>query len=125
MVVPKKIAAGKASEQLACSYLEARGLQVLKRNYRCFRGEIDLIMQDNHDIVFVEVRTRNNPNYGNALDSINAPKQKKIIAAARHFLGKKNWLDKVNCRFDVIGISYAQTKANLEWIRDAFSADNF
>ena len=125
MDVRNKIATGQAAEKLACSYLEARGLQLLERNYRCLRGEIDLIMQDRDDIVIVEVRTRNNPNYGSAIESVNFIKQKKIIAAATYYLYQKNWLDKVNCRFDIIGISYAGLEANLEWIRDAFPADNF
>jgi putative endonuclease len=125
MDVRNKIATGQAAELLACSFLEKKGLQLLHRNYRCLRGEIDLIMQDQDDIVFVEVRMRSKSNYGSAIESIDLRKQTKIIAAATYYLCQKNWFDKVNCRFDVIGISYAQTGATLEWIRDAFHADNF
>ena len=108
---------GQHAEQKACDFLQARGLHLLTRNYRCFCGEIDLVMRDGHDIVFVEVRSRTSSNYGSAVDSVNKTKQKKIIKSAIHYLQKQNWLEKVNYRFDIIGLS----KTNLEWIKNAFS----
>jgi putative endonuclease len=125
MDVPKHISTGQAAEELACSFLEKKGLRLINRNYRCRIGEIDLIMQDQNEIVFIEVRARSHAQYATAIESINTTKQTKIIRTATFYLQQLKWLDKVNCRFDVIGISYAQTKAHLEWIRDAFSADNF
>jgi putative endonuclease len=123
--VPDSQHIGRLAEKQAYLYLEARGLKLITRNYRCLSGEIDLIMRDANEVVFVEVRTRKNPDYASAIESIDYRKQKKIIRAATHFLSHKKWLDKVNCRFDVIGISYRLTKANIEWIKDAFHADNF
>jgi putative endonuclease len=125
MDVPSKKELGTQAEDCACRYLVKKGLQLITRNYLCKRGEIDLIMRDKDEIVFVEVRTRKNSHYHLALESIDRYKQKKIIAAATHYLCATNRFEKVNCRFDVIGISYAQTKASIEWIKDAFSADNF
>jgi putative endonuclease len=117
---PRK-ALGSSAEQHACDYLCARGFQLITKNYRCFRGEIDLIMRDKKDVVFVEVRSRSYTNYGNAAESITKTKQKKIITTAIHFLQQKNWLNKINCRFDVIGIQ----KNEVDWIKDAFTADIF
>jgi putative endonuclease len=116
---------GKLAERLAAEYLQKKGLRLLDCNYRTATGEIDLIMQDCEDIVFVEVRLRNNPHFGNATESVDQHKQKKLIKAAMHYLSRHNLVDKVNCRFDVIGISYPQTKAIVEWIPDAFPADDF
>jgi putative endonuclease len=116
---------GRAAEAQALAYLKKHGLQLIVRNYHCLRGEIDLIMREKTEIVFVEVRTRKNHGFATALESVDHYKQKKIIAAATYFLAEKNWDEKVNCRFDVIGISYAHTKATIEWIKDAFSTDNF
>jgi putative endonuclease len=116
---------GRDAEEQALNFLTKHGLQLIARNYHSQRGEIDLIMREKSEIVFVEVRTRNNPFYATALESVDRYKQNKIIAAARCFLAEKKWDEKVNCRFDVIGISYAQTKATIEWIKDAFSTDNF
>lgn len=110
---------GEQAEQHACDYLRKHGLQLIMQNFRCARGEIDLIMRDGDDIVFVEVRMRNHPDYGNAVESVTKNKQRKIIHTAVFFLQTKNWLDKVNCRFDIIAICHN----HLEWIKDAFIAD--
>ncbi|MES2218786.1 MAG: YraN family protein [Pseudomonadota bacterium] len=116
---------GQLAEQQACEFLIRHGLQVLTRNYRCNFGEIDLIMQDHDNIVFVEVRVRNNRFYADAIESVDLLKQLKIIRTATHFLQHTGLLDKVNCRFDIIGISYPSINPAVEWITDAFSTDNF
>jgi putative endonuclease len=112
---------GSFSEQQACRFLEAKGLRLLTQNYRCMSGEIDLIMQHGNDVVFVEVRTRNHKGYGNPFESVNFAKQRKLHKTATHFLQKQNWIDKVDCRFDIIGISNGQ----IEWIQNAFSIESF
>jgi putative endonuclease len=122
---PNHLQAGVAAEQLAARYLEQRGLHLITCNYRTRAGEIDLIMQDRDELVFVEVRLRNNDYCGDAIDSVNYHKQRKLIQTATHYLSRSNLLDKVNCRFDVIGISYPEAKAVIEWIKDAFPADDF
>jgi putative endonuclease len=118
MAAPKAIL-GNHMEQRACEFLQARGLTLLTQNYRTMYGEIDLIMRDKNDIVFIEVRTRNQQNYGTAIDSITTTKQKKILKSALLFLQEKKWLDKLNCRFDVMGFNHD----HMEWIQDAFTAD--
>lgn len=112
---------GQQAEKQACVFLEEKGLKLLARNYHCVFGEIDLIMRDQDDVVFVEVRKRTNTDYGDAIESITLIKQRKLIKTATHYLQKLQWLDKVPCRFDIIGISLNQ----IEWIKDAFTADNF
>src|SRR5205085_4218930 len=93
---------GQEAELYACQFLQAKGLVLLEQNYYCRQGEIDLIMQEQDDIVFVEVRRRNRIDYGNALESINKNKMTKLFKAAAHFLQKRGWSYKVNSRFDVI-----------------------
>lgn len=119
-VTPKKHA-GNLAEQKACEFLLTKGLQIITRNFKCSLGEIDLIMQDGEDIVFVEVRARSSLNYGNAIESINKTKQKKVIKSAIFYLKKRNWLEKVNYRFDVIGFS----QSDCEWIKNAFSMSTY
>jgi len=118
MVVHRKNLGNKAEER-ACAFLQARGLIFIMQNYRIKCGEIDLIMRDNNDIVFIEVRSRTKDNYGSAIDSINKNKQRKILKTALFFLQQKNWLNKMNCRFDVIAVN----PNHVEWIQDAFTAD--
>ncbi len=107
---------GQQAEQQACKFLLAKNLRLITQNYRCKYGEIDIIMRDQEDIVFVEVRSRERTDYGNVLESVNRHKQKKIITTATHFLQQRDWLYTKNCRFDVVGIH----PTNIEWIKNAF-----
>lgn len=118
MVVHKKTL-GDLAEQRACQFLQAQGLELITQNYRAAPGEIDLIMRAGEDIVFVEVRSRTQNDYGTPIESINKTKQKKIIKTSLIFLQQRNWLNKVNCRFDVIGAGHD----HFEWIQNAFTAD--
>jgi putative endonuclease len=107
---------GTRAETLAADYLQARGMRLLERNYRCRLGEIDLILADGSALVFVEVRLRRNPGYGGAAASITAAKRQRILRAARHYLaGKPEPL----CRFDVVLLD-SLTPDRIEWIKDAF-----
>jgi putative endonuclease len=85
---------GAASEQLAAGYLEARGLIVIERNLRCKSGELDLLCLDGAVLVIVEVRQRSRMDFGGALASLSARKQRKIARAARFFLQRQpRWRD--------------------------------
>ena len=101
-------------------FLLKKGLRLLTTNYRCYYGEIDIIMQDSDDIVFVEVRGRGSNKYGSALESINKSKIKKIIKTATHFLQRKKLLYQVTSRFDVVAINQLASKWDIDWIKNAF-----
>lgn len=111
---------GKSAEQAACQFLIDKGFRLLQTNYRSRHGEIDIIMHDGDDIVFVEVRSRGNNEYGTALESINKSKIKKIIKTATYFLQKQKWLYKINSRFDVIAIQRKANQWQIDWIKNAF-----
>ena len=111
-------AIGRLAEDLAFAYLQARGLVPITRNYRCRLGEIDLIMRDRDSIVFVEVRLRTTGAYASAAESIDPRKQRKIVAAARHFLAGRA---EQPCRFDCVLLARPQADA-ITWIKSAFEA---
>lgn len=115
---------GDAAEKQAREFLEAKGYRLLQANYRCALGEIDLIMQDKEDIVFVEVRSKSRIDFGNALESVNKNKMQKIMRTATHYLQQKRCLYKVNSRFDIIAIHPIAGKMQLEWIKNAFWEEN-
>ena len=117
--------AGRVAEMQALAFLERNGMHLLQKNYRCYSGEIDLIMQDRDDIVFVEVRSRANSNYGSAVESVTLTKQRKLCKAAIHFLQLKKWLYKINSRFDIIAIQTMHTQTQLEWIKHAFEVRTY
>jgi putative endonuclease len=108
---------GQKAENQALVYLEKQGLWLLQRNFRCPLGEIDLIMQDQEGIVFIEVRYRSNLEYGNPIESVTKTKQQRLIRTACYFLKQKRGLESLNYRFDIIGINKT---THLEWIQNAF-----
>ncbi|WP_374680723.1 YraN family protein [Accumulibacter sp.] len=113
--------AGVLAERLAASFLERNGVTILRRNYRCRGGEVDLICQERRVLVFVEVRLRRNANYGGAAASITGAKQRRIILAARHYLASQAGQRDPECRFDCLLLDDLSDTA-IEWLRDAFAA---
>ncbi len=117
--VDPRHAAGARAEALAAAYLEARGVAVLERNFRCRTGEIDLVARDGDTLVFVEVRLRRRSDYGGAAASIDARKQGKLLAAAAYYLARH--ARPPPCRFDAVLLD-ALDPPRIEWLRDAFGA---
>lgn len=117
-VSAKHLKQGHEAEQLALTQLLQQGLKLLCQNYRCPRGEIDLIMEDKGTIVFVEVRYRKNALYGGAEGSITTSKQNKIRQTAMWFLQQSPNYQSHPCRFDVIALHQGDQQGR--WIRNAF-----
>jgi len=117
---PKNANKGADAEARAEHYLQQQGLITRDRNYRTKQGEIDLIMAQGEDIIFVEVRLRSHRQFANAAESVTISKQKKIIKTAQYYLQEHQLTEKANCRFDVI--AFSDDHSNPEWIKNAFSA---
>lgn len=107
---------GTAYEEKACTYLEAQGLTCITRNFQTRSGEIDLIMQDKDDIVFVEVRYRRQESFGDALASITPQKQVRIERTAEYYLLQTDQYEKKSMRFDVI----AMNDDTIDWLKAAW-----
>lgn len=111
---------GQQQESIALAYLKQAGLRLVERNFNCKLGEIDLIMQDNKYLVFVEVRYRKNNCFGGGLASITFAKQKKLIRTANVYLKQQKLTNDVPCRFDVVSLSADPPPDNILWIKNAF-----
>lgn len=113
---------GQQAEAQAMNYLQMQGLQLVQSNFRCYYGEIDIIMQDHEVLVFVEVRYRKQPSHGDCLESITLHKQQKILKTAHYYLHCQGIYEKFPYRFDVIAIRpYNSPRQSIEWIKNAFS----
>lgn len=110
---------GQKGEDLACDYLTALGYQIVKRNYRAERGEIDIIAQDHADLVFVEVKTDRSGKFGAPEAWVTRRKQKQIAKVAALFLQE---LDQQPppCRFDVITVTFSQGSPKIQHLKEAF-----
>lgn len=119
---------GRASEDLAASYLESRGLVVCARNVTLAGAELDLIAR--HDtpagptIVFVEVRSRADDRAGHPLETIGPIKQRRLQRAATAWLVREELWERVAVRFDVVAIVFGdgEKAPEISWISEAFDA---
>ncbi len=117
-------ARGDAVEVAALVHLQAKGLQLVARNAQARGGEIDLVMLDGGVVVFVEVRYRASMAFGGGIASIDANKRRKLVHAAQVFLMKHPRHAQAACRFDVIDANGDPAAPRLQWLRDAFRADD-
>jgi len=117
-----KRAIGQQFEQQACDYLQQQGLKLKEKNVLFRSGEIDLIMLDGKQLVFVEVRYRKHQSFGGAAASVNYHKQQKLIKAAQLYLLKHFDNQPPACRFDVIAMQDSPQGLEIEWIKNAFLA---
>lgn len=111
---------GQRAENHALNYLQNQGLQLLSQNFHCKLGEIDLIMQDKDQLVFVEVRYRRDEHFGSVAGSVNTRKQQKIIKTAQYYLMRNESCATMPCRFDVVAVRQAHPQNHIEWIKHAF-----
>lgn len=97
-----KIKLGKLGERLAWIYLIGRGYKILEKNYRTRWGEIDLVGQKRSTIIFFEVKTRTNQNFGWPEEAVTEAKVDKIIATGLSYLQQHRL--NLNWQIDVISI---------------------
>ncbi len=122
-------ARGALVEAAARRFLLDAGLRDIARNARYRGGELDLVMLDPGVrgapcLVFVEVRYRNTAGFGGGAMSIDPRKQRRLVHAAQLFLAGNRQFAKAPCRFDVVVADGDPTRPALQWLRDAFRADD-
>jgi putative endonuclease len=97
---------GQFGEKIAACFITDSGSSIICRNYKCRYGEIDIISISGKDIIFTEVKTRNNINFGYPFESVNESKIKKIKNTSQYFLLNENLSQnyEYNLRFNIISI---------------------
>ncbi|WP_322039878.1 YraN family protein [Burkholderia diffusa] len=110
---------GATFERRARQFLERRGLAFVAANVTMRGGELDLVMRTpDGTLVFVEVRARRSARHGGAAASVGLRKRRRLVAAALHYWARHG--AGAACRFDVVAFEAGR----LEWLRDAFRADD-
>ncbi len=111
---------GTFGENLAAEFLIKHGFEILVRNFRCGKNEIDLIAKKGNTISFVEVKTRKGTEFGHAAEAVTRAKQHELAKAAECYLRKfPNHADLY--RFDVIAITMTSGETpDILFIEDAF-----
>jgi putative endonuclease len=105
---------GSKGEQLVASHYQRQGYRLLEQNY-IFRtgrqvGEIDLILQKDREIVFVEVKARRNNKFGGPFEAVDFFKQRKLVKTAKLYLKQHPHFQAYSMRIDVAGVDIDNTE---------------
>jgi putative endonuclease len=109
---------GRKGEEIAAGFLEKKGYQILEKNWRQWRNEIDIIAMDGKYLVIIEVKTRQSNYFGEPETAVTRDKQRALIRAANAYVRYKN----INCevRFDILSILILKSSEQVHHIEDAF-----
>jgi putative endonuclease len=119
---PKKTL-GQRGEAAAARFLMRKGYKIIARGDRAKLGEIDLVAVHRDTVVFVEVKTRQSPDFGNPEDAVDGVKQRRLTRLAVAFLKRHRLLDHP-ARFDVVAVTWPEAKGRpaIEHFDNAFDA---
>ena len=109
---------GELGEELAVEELEKKGYEIVERNWRYKKAEIDIIARKNNILAIVEVKTRSSDYFGDPQDFVNSKKIKMLVEAVNKYVVSKD-LD-IEVRFDIIAIIKNENQLTIEHLEDAF-----
>ncbi len=121
MIDKNKRDIGKEGEDIAVTYLTQKGFKIIERNYHYSnKGEIDIVADDKNQLVFIEVKSRINLEFGEPEFAINPKKIKQLKKMAELYLFDKE-IEEADCRFDVVAILLGDgTKPSINHYENAF-----
>lgn len=106
---------GAMGEAIAAHYLEEQGWTIRERNWRCRGSEIDIIAKDDNTLVFVEVRTRRDNDFGSALESVTKTKLRALRRGMAQFLYDHKEI--VPVRLDIVTVTCTGAHAEISHYR--------
>ncbi|MFA4964657.1 MAG: YraN family protein [Thermoleophilia bacterium] len=116
---------GRAAEETAARYLEARGWRLLGRNVRIGRGELDIVARHGSALVFVEVKARRTRACGSPEDAVTPLKRRQVARLAELWLAARPWALRgvAEVRFDVVAVDGTRRPAEVRHLQGAFTLD--
>ncbi len=97
---------------------------MLAARFRCVFGEVDLVMRDARELVFVEVRSRRPGSPIDPVETITPVKLRRLAQTAQAYLGVHRRYQRWPARFDVVGVSGDPERPQISWVRNAFTLDD-
>ena len=111
---------GRLGEDYAAVFFMNQGYDILERNYRFKKTEIDLILRKDKLLVAVEVKTRKGIKVGSPMDAISKIKQRHLIQGINHYI--LQYQEPIEVRMDALGVVIHGSKVEYTHIEDAFPA---
>lgn len=113
-------AVGEYGERIAVARLEALGMTILERNWRCTTGEIDIVARDGDVLVVCEVKTRRSSDFGGPLEAVTPAKARRLCRLAACWLRDHPIVAPAAVRIDVIGVMRPpRGAARVDYLRGA------
>ena len=109
---------GKKGEQLAVDFLLTNGYEIIERNYRFDKAEVDIIAQKGNILAIIEVKTRSTIDFGNPQDFVKPKQIQRLVKAVDEYVTTNNL--NVEVRFDIIAIVKERKSFNIEHLENAF-----
>lgn len=109
---------GKKGEKLAVDYLVKNNYDIIERNYRFDKAEVDIIAKKNQILAIIEVKTRSSSDFGNPQDFVKPKQIQRLVKAVDEYV-TENDLD-IEIRFDIIAIVKTGTSYDIEHLENAF-----
>jgi putative endonuclease len=109
---------GKKGEQLAVDFLLLKGYDIIERNYRFDKAEVDIIAQQKDVLAIIEVKTRSTADFGNPQDFVKPKQIQRLVKAVDEYVTVNDL--EVEVRFDIIAIIKEGTQFNIEHLENAF-----
>ena len=109
---------GKRGEEIAVAHLLKNGYEIVARNFRYQKAEVDIIARKDGVLAVVEVKTRSTPDFGDPQNFVKQKQIQSLVKAIDHFVNEHN-LD-VEVRFDIIAIIQNKAGTRIEHVEDAF-----
>jgi putative endonuclease len=111
---------GKVGEAIAARWLRRRGWRVVAERFRSGHRDVDLIVERDGTVAFIEVKTRRRTAFGDPIEAVSWRKRRELIRSAMV------WADRfgppgVSYRFDVVGVVVAGRDAKIRHVENAFS----
>ena len=109
---------GKKGEHLAVDFLLKNDYEIIERNYRFDKAEVDIIAKKNLILAIIEVKTRSTIDFGNPQDFVKPKQIQRLVKAVDDYV-IANEMD-VEVRFDIIAIVKKGKGFNIEHLENAF-----
>ena len=121
-LTPDHIRLGQRAEDAAVEALQRRGFELVERNWHCVAGELDAVMWDGDEMVFVEVKARTGASRGSAEEALTVTKARKLATAAEWYLAEHPEIDDPIWRLDLVAITLDRTGAIVRFTHIANAA---
>ena len=109
---------GKKGEQIAVNFLVENNYEIVERNYRFDKAEVDIIAQKDDVLAIIEVKTRSTTDFGNPQDFVKPKQIQRLVKAVNEYVIENDL--NVEVRFDIIAIVKNGNSFEIEHLKDAF-----